>query len=70
MILADISSVVGPVIVGGILIGAVVAKFKSWGSTVCRHCGHDSGIPGSRAPVCPACGRNRTVLNPKRARKR
>lgn len=53
-----------------VLIGVGAAKIGTFRSTRCIHCGHDSGVSGLQAAVCPACGRNRTVLNSRKARKR
>lgn len=52
------------------VIAAGVLKMSTYEATKCIHCGHDSGRSGLQAPVCPACGRNRTVINNKKARKR
>lgn len=38
-------------------------------SSVCPHCGHDSGVLATVAPVCQQCGRNRLVADPRRALK-
>jgi hypothetical protein len=45
-------------------------KASGYSSTRCRHCGHDNGRSGLQSPVCPSCGRNKTMISPKRARKR
>jgi hypothetical protein len=50
--------------------GWLFAKGNAMKSTKCIHCGHDSGVTGAQAPICAACGRNRTVLNHRKARKR
>ncbi len=61
--------------VGVIMIVVVVglwgmAKWNTAKSTKCIHCGHDNGLTGFQASICPACGRNKTVLNSRKARKR
>ena len=65
---------------GGGAIGIIVVilfiglwamvKWNTAKSTKCIHCGHDNGRTGFQNPICPACGRNKTVLNSKKARKR
>jgi DNA-directed RNA polymerase subunit RPC12/RpoP len=70
MVLASVGGVVTMVVIVLVLVGVAVAKIGTLRSTSCIHCGHDSGISGLRAAVCPACGRNRTVLNSRKARRR
>lgn len=70
MLVASVGSVFGAIVVFAILGLVAVAKLGTFARTNCIHCGHDSGVTGARAPVCPACGRNRTVLNTRKARKR
>jgi hypothetical protein len=65
---------------GGGAVGVIVlviivgiwgmVKWNTAKATRCVHCGHDNGISGFQAAICPACGRNKTVLNSKKARKR
>jgi hypothetical protein len=54
-----------------IVVAVLVLKAKygsaGLGSATCRHCGA-AAAPGRS--ICPSCGRNRTVINPKKARKR
>jgi predicted RNA-binding Zn-ribbon protein involved in translation (DUF1610 family) len=61
----------------GIWIGIIVvlgiwgiAKLGAMKKTACMHCGHDNGRTGWQNQICPACGRNKTVFNSKKARKR
>jgi hypothetical protein len=70
MVLASVGGVITTIVIVLVLIGVAVAKVGTWTSTRCIHCGHDSGVSGLQAAVCPACGRNRTVLNRRKARKR
>jgi DNA-directed RNA polymerase subunit RPC12/RpoP len=64
---------------GGILVTIAVfgfaalwiaVKAQGYKSSRCRHCGHDNGISGASAPICSECGRNKTIIKPRRARKR
>lgn len=54
-----------------VVVAVVVVRAKygstGLGSATCRHCGARA-VPGR--PVCPSCGRDRTVINPRKARKR
>lgn len=53
------------------IIGAFAfAKLGAYKQTKCMHCGHDNGLTGWQASICPACGRNKTVFNSRKARKR
>ena len=53
-----------------ILLLAAYRKAESFSRSDCIRCGHDNGLPGWRAFICPACGRNKTVLDSAEARKR
>jgi hypothetical protein len=55
------------VVIGVAVFG--VAKWRLGQQTKCIHCGHDNGLSGHQAAICPACGRNKTVFNSKKARK-
>lgn len=70
MVVASSGGVIGAIVVGFVLLAVVVAKINTFRSTVCVHCGHDSGRPGFMNAICPACGLNRTMLGSKKARKR
>lgn len=70
MILASAGGVLVTVAVFGFVGLWVAVKANGYKSTRCRHCGHDNGISGLSAPVCPSCGRNKTIIKPRRARKR
>ena len=59
------------IIFGPLVLAGIVSK-KRWrmnaaDSSVCTHCGFDSGVPAGIAPVCQQCGRNRLVSDPRRA---
>jgi hypothetical protein len=62
-------SVIVFLIAGVIVIGYGAAKWNLMNQSKCIHCGHDNGLAGRRAAICPACGRNKTVFNSKKARK-
>ena len=55
--------------IGVIAIGYGVAKWNLMNQSKCIHCGHDNGLTGRQAAICPACGRNKTIFNSKKARK-
>ncbi len=63
-------SFLGVLAIFGIFGVWVWVKASGYTSTRCRHCGHDNGRSGAQAPVCPSCGRNKTMISPKRARRR
>jgi hypothetical protein len=62
--------VIGGIVVIGLLGIFIVAKVGAYKQTKCMHCGHDNGLTGFQATICPACGRNKTVFNSRKARKR
>lgn len=62
--------VIGIVVIVVLLAVWGMAKWNTAKSTKCIHCGHDNGLSGFQASICPACGRNKTVLNSRKARKR
>lgn len=66
----DVGGAIGSIGLIVLFVIWLAAKSEAKKSTACIHCGHDSGIPASRAPICQACGRNRTILSSRRARKR
>jgi hypothetical protein len=71
MILASSGgSFLGVVVIFGVVGVWLWVKASGYSSTRCRHCGHDNGRSGAQAQICPACGRNKTMISPKRARKR
>jgi predicted RNA-binding Zn-ribbon protein involved in translation (DUF1610 family) len=61
--------VVGFLVFGVIVIGYGAAKWNLMNQSKCIHCGHDNGLTGRQAAICPACGRNKTIFNSKKARK-
>lgn len=61
--------VVGFLVLGVIVIGYGAAKWNLMNQSKCIHCGHDNGLTGRQAAICPACGRNKTIFNSKKARK-
>lgn len=61
--------VVGFLVLGVIVIGYGAAKWNLMNQSKCIHCGHDNGLAGRQAAICPACGRNKTIFNSKKARK-
>lgn len=61
--------VVGFLVLGIIVIGYGAAKWNLMNQSKCIHCGHDNGLTGRQAAICPACGRNKTISNSKKARK-
>ena len=63
-------SVLGVLVIFGVFGVWLWVKASGYTSTRCRHCGHDNGLSGAQAQICPACGRNKTMISPKRARKR
>jgi len=56
-------------VLGVVAIGYGVAKWNLMNQSKCIHCGHDNGLTGRQAAICPACGRNKTIFNSKKARK-
>jgi predicted RNA-binding Zn-ribbon protein involved in translation (DUF1610 family) len=67
------ASAVGNIVVflvaGVVVIGYATAKWNLMNQSKCIHCGHDNGLTGRQAAICPACGRNKTIFNSKKARK-
>jgi predicted RNA-binding Zn-ribbon protein involved in translation (DUF1610 family) len=63
-------SVLGFLVLGVIVIGYGAAKWNLMNQSKCIHCGHDNGLTGRQAAICPACGRNKTIFNSQKARKR
>jgi len=61
--------IVGFLVVGAIVLGYGAAKWNLMNQSKCIHCGHDNGLTGRQAAICPACGRNKTIFNSKKARK-
>jgi predicted RNA-binding Zn-ribbon protein involved in translation (DUF1610 family) len=61
--------VVGLLVIGAVVIGYGGAKWNLMNQSKCIHCGHDNGLTGRQAAICPACGRNKTIFNSKKARK-
>lgn len=54
-----------------VCILVTLVKVRMWARTDCCHCGHDNGISGFQgAAICPACGRNKTVISDRKSRKR
>ena len=70
VVASDIGSVLIGILIVLALVSFVVRKFAALNSTLCAHCGHDNGLPGCQARVCPACGRNKTILNSHSAARR
>jgi hypothetical protein len=64
-----VGNVVFFLVLGVIAIGYGVAKWNLMNQSKCIHCGHDNGLTGRQAAICPACGRNKTIFNSKKARK-
>jgi predicted RNA-binding Zn-ribbon protein involved in translation (DUF1610 family) len=62
-------SVLTLLVLAVIVIGYGAAKWNMMNQSKCMHCGHDNGLTGRQAAICPACGRNKTIFNSKKARK-
>lgn len=62
-------SILGFLVLGAIVIGYGAAKWNLMNQSRCIHRGHDNGLRGRQAAICPACGRNKTIFNSKKARK-
>lgn len=66
---ASAGDIVFFLVLGVIAIGYGAAKWNLMNQSKCIHCGHDNGLTGRQAAICPACGRNKTIFNSKKARK-
>lgn len=64
------SQVMGFIVLFGLFFLWLAVKVGRYRSTRCAHCGHESGLSGMQAPICPACGRNKTIIKARRARRR
>lgn len=66
---ASAGSIVTFLVAALIVVGYGAAKWNLMNQSKCIHCGHDNGLMGRQAAICPACGRNKTIFNSKKARK-
>jgi hypothetical protein len=56
------------IVVGLVVLGA--AKLIALGNMECHHCGAEAAGPAWRFPICSMGGRDRRVLNSRRAARR